>query len=177
MKIDNSPSLQDLNRQVASVHDDKNIKIIRRSNYLRNIRDELLEVEETTENKENNEITFITAEIQGIPTEIVVDTGANVSLIDLVEFNRIKEQSKEKIDTLPISNMVIVGATGRLNKTIRQHAMLEVASHGQMIIMVFLVVQGLPFKAMIGCDVLRQHSAIIDMCSGKITLYLSLIHI
>ena len=137
---------------MASVHGDKNFKIIRRSNYLRNIRDELLEVEEVTENKENNKITFITAEIQVIPTEIVVDTEANVSLIDLVEFNRIKEPSNERIDTLPISNMVIVGATGRLNKTIRQQAMLEVASQGQMIKMVFLVAQGLPFKAMIGCD-------------------------
>ena len=38
----------------------------------------------------------------------MVDTGANVSLIDVVEFNRIKEQSKEEISTLPISNMVIV---------------------------------------------------------------------
>ena len=36
--------------------------------------------------------------------------------------------------------------------------------------MVFLVAQGLPFKVLIGCDMLRRHSAIIDLASGKVTL-------
>ena len=101
----------------------------------------------------------------------MIDTGANVFLIDKGEFNRIKDLCNEDIPTLPVSNMVIVGATGRPNKTIQQQAMLEVSSQGNMIPMLFLVAQGLPFKVMIGYDMIRRHSAVINMCSGKITLY------
>ena len=95
MRITDSPSLQDLNGQLTNDHGDKEIKIIRKNNYLRNIHEELLEVETTSESKENNEIIFTTAELQGVPAEIMIDTGANVSilvvLIDVVEFNQIKK--------------------------------------------------------------------------------------
>ena len=30
--------------------------------------------------------------------------------------------------------------------------------------------QGLPFRSLIGCDLLREHSAIIDLSSDKLTL-------
>ena len=84
----------------------------------------------------------------------MIDTRAKVSLIDKVEFNRIREMCNENIPMLPVSNMVIVGATGRPNKTVRQQVMMEVSSKGKMIPMVFLVAQGLPFTVMIGCDTL-----------------------
>lgn len=111
------------------------------------------------------------AELQGVMTDMVIDTVANVSLLDKVEYNRIREMYKKNIPTLPVNNMVIIGATGRPNKTIRQQVMMEVSSEGKTIPMVFMVAQGLPFKAMLGCDTLRRHSAIIDMGRGKITLY------
>ena len=136
-----------------------NNNIYKESNYLKNIRDELIEEGSPSINKNNTQIIFITAELQGITTEVMVDTGANVSVIDQVEFNRIKETCKENIPTLPISNMVIMGATGRASKSIRKQVQIEVSSEGKMIPVVFLVAQGLPFKVMIGCDTLRRHSA------------------
>ena len=36
--------------------------------------------------------------------------------------------------------------------------------------MIFLVANGLPFCSLIGCDILRKYSAIIDMSRAKITL-------
>ena len=36
--------------------------------------------------------------------------------------------------------------------------------------MIFLVASGLPFRSLIGCDILRKYSAIIDMSRAKITL-------
>ena len=36
--------------------------------------------------------------------------------------------------------------------------------------MIFLVANGLPFRSLIGCDILRKYSAIIDMSRAKITL-------
>ena len=42
----------------------------------------------------------------------MIDTGANVSLIDVIELNKILEEGKKHILTLPISNIVRIGATG-----------------------------------------------------------------
>ena len=71
---------------------DKMITIIR-NNYLKNIRDDLLEEESANTTNRSNEITYITAEIDGIPTKIMIDTGANMSLIDSTEFRRKVEKS------------------------------------------------------------------------------------
>ena len=46
----------------------------------------------------------------------MIDTGANVSLIDRVELNRIQAENKTIIPTLPINNIILIGATGRQNK-------------------------------------------------------------
>ena len=77
---------------------------------------------------------------QGVPTEMMIDTGANISLIDKTELNRIQEIVTERIPTLPIHNITIIGATGKQNKTIKQQVILQVASKGIGIPMVFLAV-------------------------------------
>ena len=51
----------------------------------------------------------------------------------------------------------------------KRQVMMEVSSGGKTIPMVFMIAQGLPFKAMLGCDTLRRHSAIINMGRGRIT--------
>ena len=74
----------------------------------------------------------------------MVDTGANVSLIDKLELNRIQLENQTTIPTLPINNIILIGATGRQNKTIRHQVQLEVLSNGETIPIVFLVASGLP---------------------------------
>ena len=49
----------------------------------------------------------------------------------------IQENNTERIPTLPINNIAIIGATGKQNKTIKQQVSLDVRSVG--IPMVFLV--------------------------------------
>ena len=56
------------------------------------------------------------------------------------------------------------------NKTIRKQVMLELKSNSETITMEFLVAHGLPFTMLIGCDMLRKYSAIIDMSRAKVTL-------
>ena len=69
------------------------------------------------EGNPNNEIVYVRVELQGVLTEMMIDTGANISLIDKTELNRIQELSTERIPTLPIHNItIIIGATGRQNK-------------------------------------------------------------
>ena len=59
----------------------------------------------------------------------MIDTGANISLIDRLELNRIQGLSMEKIPTLPINNIAIIGATGKQNKTIKQQVSLNAVSY------------------------------------------------
>ena len=148
----------------------KNFTIIY-SNYLKDIRKDLLEESELNINKNDNEIIYIIAEIEGISVPIMIDTGANVSIINRNELDRIQQECHKNLPVLPINNIVLVGATGRQNKTIRKQVSLNVKSQGISVDMIFLVAAGLPFNIMIGCDILRRNSAIIDLCRGKVSLF------
>ena len=91
---------------------------IRRNNYLKNIRQDLMEEKENSiSDTVNNEIAYISVNVNGIKATAMIDTGANVSLIDKMELNRIQLGNKTIIPTLPINNIILIGATGRQNKT------------------------------------------------------------
>ena len=66
-----------------------------------------------------------------------------------------------------------MGATGRQNKTVKKQVRLEVTSRGVKIPMIFLIATGLPFRSLIGCDILRKYSAVIDLNREKLTLNMS----
>ena len=83
-------------------------------------------------------IAYIAVKVNNIKATAMIDTGANVSLIDKVELDRIQSENKATIPTLPINNIVLIGATGRQNKTIRQQVQLDVSSNGNTIQMIFL---------------------------------------
>ena len=83
---------------------------------------------------------------------------------------QIQAKSQIPIPTLPINNIIIIGATGKQNKSIRKQVSLELDSQNATIPIVFLVANGLPFNMLIGCDVLRQHSAVINLQKGVVLL-------
>ena len=118
----------------------------------------------------HSEIAYISTQVNGVPAQIMIDTGSNISLIDSIEFQKIQEANKTTILTLPISNIVLVGATGRQNTTVRKQVQLELTSNRQTVTMTFLVASGLPFQMLIGYDMLRQYSAIIDLSKYKLIL-------
>ena len=101
----------------------------------------------------------------------MIDTGANVSIINTTELERIQGNCGKLLPTLPINNIVLIGATGRQNKTIRKQVSLNVVSKGIAMNMVFLIAAGLPFNILVGCDVLRRNSAIIDLRMEKVSLF------
>ena len=119
---------------------------ILRSHYLKNIRQELLEEEESDHHQCNHDIAYVTAQINGVTTTLMIDTGANVSLVDSTELNCIQEEGGAVIPTLPITNIILVGATGRQNKTVKKQVSLEVTSRGVKIPMIFLIATGLPLS-------------------------------
>ena len=162
-----SPGYQ---QELQGATETNNITIIR-CNYLKNIRDELLEENDTSLDSPNNEIIYINAEIEGIFAQLMIDTGANVSIINTIELERIQQECGRALPILPVNNIVLIGATGRQNKTIRKQVSVNVISKGIAINMVFLIATGLPFNILVGCDVLRRNSAIIDLRTERVSLF------
>ena len=80
----------------------------------------MLEEDDIKIDNQNNEIIYVMAEIEGIPSQIMIDTGANVSIISNSELDRIQQECHRTLPVLPINNVVLIGATGRQNKTIRK---------------------------------------------------------
>ena len=69
-----------------------------------------------------------------------------------------------------MSNIILIGATGRQNKTIKKQVSLEVMSNSETLSMIFLIAHNLPFEILIGCDILRKYSAVINMRQFKVTM-------
>ena len=81
------------------------------TNFLKNIREELLEENSHETEHHNTEIAYVSTEINGVHVKVMVDTGANVSVIDNIELSRIQEKGNKIIPTLPVNNIVLIGAT------------------------------------------------------------------
>ena len=75
-------------RQDEMTHD--NTITIITNNYLKNIREDLIEEEAMNTPHHDNEIIYINAEVNGILSKIMRDTGSKVSLIDSTELERIQ---------------------------------------------------------------------------------------
>ena len=84
----------------------------------------------------------------------MIDTGSNISLIDSTELERIQREGQIPIPTLPVNNIIIIGATGRQNKTVKKQVSLDLTNNNVTIPIGFLVATGLPFNVLIGCDIL-----------------------
>ena len=65
---------------------------------------------------------------------------------------------------------ILVGATGRQNKSIKKQVSLEMTSNGVTLPIGLLVANNLPMSILIGCDILRPYKAIINLDSKVITL-------
>ena len=94
------------------------------NHYLKNIRQELLEEEGTNHRQCTHDIVYVTAQINEVTATLMIDTGANVSLMDSTELNRIQEESRAVIPTLPVTNIILMGATGRQNKSVKKQVSL-----------------------------------------------------
>ena len=149
---------------------DKDIIIIY-ANYLKNVRQDLNEEEIVTKPKGNDAIVYMEVEINQRRTLAMVDTGANASLIDSIELQRLETECKIIFPKLPINNVTLIGATGRQNKTVKRQTMMELESQGTKLPFIFLIAQGLPFGMLVGCDMLRKYKAVINLQRNIITLH------
>ena len=71
------------------------------------------------------------SEIEAVSyTHLMIDTGSNVSIISTTELERIQRECGRVLPTLPLNNVILLGATGRQNKTIRRQVSANVISCG-----------------------------------------------
>ena len=78
-----------------SNRDEEQITVIR-NYYLKNIQTDLLEERTMEEAKTNGDIVYVSVKLQGVLTTVMIDTGANISLIDKTELNRIEEITRRE---------------------------------------------------------------------------------
>ena len=109
MRTENSPSLDQSPGELKTMMD-KKITIIQ-TNYLKNIRDELIEENNDLMPSRNSEIVYISAQINGTNSTIMINTGSSISLIDQVELNRLQQGSRIPTPSLPINNVTTVSYT------------------------------------------------------------------
>ena len=93
--------------ELQEATESKNITIIS-NNYLKDIRTELLEEYETFLDIQNNEILYIKAEVEGIPAKIMIDTDANISIINVIELERIQKECGKTLPMLPVNNICLL---------------------------------------------------------------------
>ena len=79
VKKQTGPSLKQsigCNHKTNNQRKEQTITIIK-INYLKNLREELLEEDGDSTNHNNNKIAYTIAEINGVHTKIMIDTGVN----------------------------------------------------------------------------------------------------
>ena len=67
----------------------------------------MLEENEININNNDNEIIYIIAEIEGISVPIMIDTGANISIINRNELDRIQQECHKNLPIQPINNLIV----------------------------------------------------------------------
>ena len=85
--------------------------------------------------------------------------------------DRIQSECGKTLPMLPVNNIVLIGATDRQNKTIRKQVSLSVVSRDIPLDTEFLIATGLPFDVLLGCDILRRYSAVIDLNLDRVSLF------
>ncbi|KHJ40073.1 hypothetical protein D918_09866 [Trichuris suis] len=101
--------------------------------------------------------------ISGHQTELTIDTGAAVSLMDYALFNNV--QPSELTD---VRSIRVLTATGNEMK-IAGTSVVEVSIGGAPAVRrTVLVAQGLASPCLVGADFLRSHKCVIDFASGTL---------
>lgn len=122
---------------------------------------------------DNNEgeVVNVILNIGNINTQVIIDTGAEISLISEALFEKINEINAGQLPVLPVANVSFIGATGRKNQTIKLQALLDITCGNVKITITFFIAKNIPFNALIGCDTLQELCTIIDLSKQTVALY------
>ena len=103
---------------------------------------------------------FVTAYVQGVPIQLMVDTGAAVSLLGRDVWNMLSRTSNCSLEQW--SGGRLVGVEG---SSVPVHGMttMDIQLQGQMVSIDFVVVEMLKVESLMGLDFLEKNNCVIDL--------------
>lgn len=111
--------------------------------------------------KNDNKVPFIQGKIEGLFTDILVDSGCMHSCISK-DFYILLQKQCTNIKSIPVSGVTIVTATGNASKTVKEQIYVKLLIDKSCFHIVFLVVENLIHNVIIGTDFLTKFNAVID---------------
>lgn len=123
-----------------------------------------------TEGRADNDM-LLEASIYGCRVRILIDSGAQITLINdkFIEKNK---QRYKKIPILPLNNTVITTATGEKQRVSKQ-VMTKINVQDIEIEITALIVKNLVYDVIVGVDTLRRLQAIIDFNKRQISIVIN----
>ena len=103
---------------------------------------------------------FVTAYVQGVPIQLMVDTGAAVSLLGKDVWNMLSRTSNCTLEQW--SGGQLVGVEG---SSVPVHGVttMDIQLQGQMVSIDFVVVEMLKVESLMGLDFLERYSCVVDL--------------
>lgn len=147
-----------------------------------NIRDELIQEEEDEMDNESDiehDVVTIVGNYANTEQQLILDTGAQMSVMSIEKYYELKALEKDRINIdnqryriheLPITNINLVGITGKMNKTARKQIMVNILLNNQYVSFEFIVCAGIPVSILVGCKDLYKYKASIDLETGMVKL-------
>lgn len=123
-------------------------------------------------------VVMIPATIYNTKQDIIIDTGAELSLISTKKYEELKKSEKEmcsasnnkmdKTQELPVQKITIIGANGKRNNSARKQIRMKVGCNNHLIQFTFIVCDHIEVDILVGCDNLKRYNAIIDLAKSTV---------
>lgn len=117
----------------------------------------------TSTKKEVIQASFV-ATVANLTVNILIDTGAVVSVMSNNLYRRIKEVVS--VPTFPVQSCKILGAIGTRSQPVKMQVLVDINTGNGVIQCPFLVVDKLVVECILGLDLLREKAATIDFSTG-----------
>lgn len=142
MKKSYDPSLSNYDRgEIISVE-----RRIKHNYYLKNIIEDLINEEESDVPIRDSGVLSVMLTVSNVTVEVIIDTGAELTLINERMFEEILMLNNGTLPVLPVKDLSFVGATGRKNQTIKKQVLLDISKDNVIIPITFLIAKIIPFN-------------------------------
>lgn len=121
----------------------------------------------------NNEFDFspeILASICGVKVKLFLDSGCEVSCLAEQFYNENKQSAWKNLSVLPVCNLKMITASGRLTSNINKQILLPIQIQNDIFYANFLIVPKLIKNIIVGCDFLLKHRVKINFENFEVTL-------
>lgn len=131
----------------------------------------LLEEEETGQTRaERVDLPHVLCSINGHTFPVLIDCGAQVTLISEEFLETLKDTTKSNFPTLPVTNINIRGVTGVRSKNVTKQVYLDITFNGTAFPFSVLVVPKSNVQFLLGIDFLKKYKSTMDCVKETLSL-------